>query len=276
MSPRGRIALLCAALLTGVAAGDDMAPKPAPQRVVHFYADDIEGPLLLLTAGELLVAQCKGKIRAQCTEAQRASASARPSIADQLKLMTLFRERVAVSLEKPVSSHEDMKTRLAGVAAELLIATDLYDRKLFARFGAVLQACPPPDAGEFRKSVSILVVDDLYRFAGASLEAFTQARLEIEAEEAALAQRIRKEWAMEDCKAALELGETLMQFMYTKVEPWFTDPELQMDGDERRGRDARFLFLAAYELESRVNPGLRGKFLELNRKNGIAESGLTN
>lgn len=276
MPRHGRFALLCALLLSCAASGEDAAPQAVPERVVHFYADDIEGPLLLLSAGELLVDQCKGKIREQCTEAQRKSAGDQVSIRAQLDLMTLFREQVAASLEKPVSSYEDMRTRLKGIAEELLVATDRYDRKLFARFGAVLKACPPQEVEEYRRDLNIFVVNDLYRFPARSVVEFTEVRLEVEAEEAALAERIRKEWPPEECKAALELGETLLQFMYTKVQPWYTDPELDLDRDQRRGRDAQFLILAAYELESRVNPGLRAKFLELNRKNGIAEAGLTN
>jgi len=276
VSRHGRIALLCALLGTGVAADDEMAPKPVSERVVHFYADDIEGPLLLLASGELLIEQCKGRIRAQCSEAQRSSARDRVSIRAQLDLMTLFRERVAVSLDKPVSGYEDMTTRLKGIAEELLIATDGYDRKLFARFGAVLKACPPQGVEEYRRDLNIFVVNDLYRFPGRPIEEFTEVRLELEAEETALAERIRQEWPAGECQAALELGEALMQFMYVKVQPWYTDPELDLDRDQRRARDAQFLVLAAYELESRVNPGLRARFMELNRKNGIAESGLIN
>ena len=56
--------------------------------------------------------------------------------------------------------------------------------------------------------------------------------------------------------------------MYIKLEPWMENPDLVATPDELRGRGTQFLILAAFELETRVNPEVSSKLRELNRKYG--------
>ena len=263
----GRIILACLLLATSAGqAHRARAETPAPAREVRFHAEGLERPLLLIRAANQLVRQCATRFRAQCSEAQIQTASSPVSVVDYLDLLTTFGARVDQDSAKPLENYEQLQVRLAAVGTLLLEEASQYDRKLFARFGATLRVCPPTDVAEYRKSLSQLQELDLRRFAALADDDYASSLANIELEEASLAEVIRRDWSAEECAAARTLGDTLLQLLYQKLKPWtgaVRDPPKE---DEARGATAQFLFLAAFELESRVNPGVQAQILEKRRQ----------
>jgi hypothetical protein len=263
----GRIALACVVLATLAGQGHRVcAETPVPAREVRFHAEGLERPLLLIRAANQLVRQCATRFRAQCSEKQIQTASSSVSVVDYLDLLTTFGAHVDQDPAKPVESYEQLQARLAAVGSLLLEEASQYDRKLFARFGATLRVCPPADVAEYRKSLAQLQELDLRRFAALADDDYSIALAHIELEETSLAEVMRRDWSSGDCVAARTLGDTLLQLLYQKLKPWMDVPRAPPNEDEARSATAYFMFLAAFELESRVNPGVQAQILEKRRQ----------
>jgi hypothetical protein len=94
-----------------------------------------------------------------------------------------------------------------------------YDRRLLARYGGTLRACPGDYAAAQRASLAEQIRIDLAGFQALASDELPAAINAIAREEAAIAEAWQQSPAG-DCAAARELGEFLMQLMHSKLQPW--------------------------------------------------------
>jgi hypothetical protein len=203
-------------MLAGAAAAAP-ANESAESRAARFYAAGLEAPLLYIRNGVMLVKACATRLRRGCDKQQRELADNDRTLL-LLDQLSLFPRPDALDPGLGIRRPQELRQKISETSAALFRAASEYDRMLFARYGATLQACPNEDAAEFRKSLETLVRVDLTAFQLLVGEDLVKAVESLERDEAAIAAGLRQSPA--DCVAARRLGEYLMQLMDSKLQPW--------------------------------------------------------
>jgi hypothetical protein len=203
--------------LASSAAGD-LATATPDTRAANFYAADLELPLLRMRAGATLVESCIGRLRRACNAEQRKHATDRRTIA-LLDELSLFPQRLTEDVTAGIAKPRDLEAAIRAASTELQREARIYDRQLFARFGATLRACPHDAETHYRESFDELVRLNLTGFQSLAGEDLEQAKREIARDESALVEVLRQ-MPVEDCVAARTSGEFLMELMHSKLQPW--------------------------------------------------------
>jgi hypothetical protein len=281
MIGRRALMIIACAGFAASAAPADSAVDPAKVRAATFYAAGLELPLMELRRGVLLARSCHGRLRLACTREQRALAASSHTLA-LLDALTLFPERPADDPGDRAMSATALRERIIESGARLMRTAADYDRALIARYGAALRVCPGDFGPGYRESLEALTAVDLRQFQGLDGADYDAARRQISDAEAAVADALRTQPA-EDCAAALDLGQLLMEMMNAKLEPWTRenrrmadanrpfdfDAALKPPADDSPTRDiatsiaGNFVTLVATELQLTVFPetGARVKAL---------------
>jgi hypothetical protein len=216
MSARIVWLLLCASAALSAQGTIQGTPE---SRAAHYYADGLERPLLRIRAGARLIATCDSMPRA-CSDRQR-KMSHEHSVLTLLDALTLFPQRLPEDAASAPERPRDLKRRLGETYAALMREAGEYDRKLFARYGAALEACPAPEdqTATYRAQLDELLHIDLAGFQALDTEEGARALLAVNQEQAVQAVRLRA-LPVEDCAAIRRLGEYLMQLMHPKLRHW--------------------------------------------------------
>jgi hypothetical protein len=135
-----------------------------------------------------------------------------------LDALTLFPQRLDADPVASVAKPKDLRQKIQGTSAALLQAAGEYDARLFARYGATLAACPYETPTTYSQSLEMLVQLDLGSFQALGPDV-PSATTRIAEETAALAEKWRQS-PVEDCLAARQVGENLMELMAFKLQPW--------------------------------------------------------
>ena len=191
--------------------------ESATERAARFYAADLERPLLQLRTGAALIQTCATRLRSACNAQQRKAG--RQEVLTLLDALTLFPQRLEADPSVGVKRARELERKIGDASAGLLREAEAYDRRLFARYGAALRACPDEYSAGVRDSLEELQRVNFTGFqalAGDELAAATEATAR---EESALAETLRS-WPTENCVAARKMGEYLMQLMFSKLQPW--------------------------------------------------------
>jgi len=198
------------------AAADQGRAVPAP--VVHYYAAGLESPLLELRRGSMLLDACADRLKRVCSKQQRtlAANSRTLTLLDEL---TLFPQRPAEDVAAGITKARELKERTTATGEALWREATAYDRLLLARYGATLRACPDEAAAAQRASLDELIRLNLTGFQALVGDELASATDEITRSESAIATGLQGGPA-EDCVAARDLGEYLMQLMYAKLQRW--------------------------------------------------------
>jgi hypothetical protein len=268
MNRLAAIACLLPAALCAVALAADQKADPKADmkaRVARYYADGLEIPLLAMHTGTLVISECADRFAAECSERQK-MAAAPDSESEILDLLTLFPLHVTSTPESRAKNYAEMRERLAWLSDQMLIHTASYDLLLFSRYGATLRACPQKDVAEWRESLQHMAAIEFKQFVGLEGQDLKDAVEKMVLEDIRLAGVIQRDWAPGECVAAQETGLTLLQFMYTKLEPWMPGGKHPEGSDVRRGAVAEFLYSAAIELESMVNPSVKEQIIALDKR----------
>jgi hypothetical protein len=222
MSFRLAIALL-ASSLTAQAVADE-TPEA---RAARYYAEGLERPLLQLRTGAMLIEACKQRLREACDDEQLEPAT-ESHLLTLLDALTLFPQRLDADPGAQITKARDLRKKFRNTSTELLREAGDYDRKVFARFGATLLACPPDEEQpDYGAALETLFVVDLVGFQGMRLDDVPGQQI-AQLEES---QREAEKWRQlprEDCIAARKVGEYLMQLMHSKLRPW-SSPETTVD-----------------------------------------------
>lgn len=213
-----RLAFLLIACAISAAA----ANETATMRAARFYAAGLELPLLQLRNGVMLVQACSDRLRRACDEEQRELATNNRALL-LLDELTLFPQRPAQDPAAGVSKPRELRQKISEASAALLQAAGEYDRNLFSRYGATLRACPNDDAATFRQSLDELIRVDLTGFQSLAGEDLARATESIARDEESIAAGLRQ--SPDDCVAARNLGEYLLQLMDSKLQPWSGEKE---------------------------------------------------
>jgi hypothetical protein len=207
-----RLALLILSCTVSVAAAET-----AEVHAARFYAAGLELPLLQIRNGVMLVQACSRHLRRGCDAQQRELAANNRALL-LLDELTLFPQRPTQNPAAGISKPRELQQKISEASAALLRAAGEYDRNLFARYGATLRACPNDDVAVFRISLEELVRINLTGFQSLADDDLARAIESIERDEESIAARLRQ--SPEDCVAARNLGEYLMQLMDSKLQPW--------------------------------------------------------
>ena len=265
--------LLTALLLAGAIGGTTAAGDENPEaRAARYYAQGLELPLLRMREGAMLVQACQGRLRGGCEKEQIRLATGNHVLA-LLDALTLFPQRLDADPLASVSKPRDLRQKIQGTSAALLQTAGEYDGKLLARYGATIAACPYETPTINSGSFETLVRLDLGSFQALGPELAT-ATGRIAEETNSLADQWRKAPA-EDCIAARNLGENLMELLAFKLQPWSQeaapvyDHELTFDQPKKEAPPAKspaqdrelahavagnFVAVVATELQLRVFP----------------------
>jgi len=208
-----RLAFLIFACAVSAAAADESAKV----RAARFYATGLELPLLEIRNGVILVQACRKRLRRGCDKEQRELAANNHALL-LLDELTLFPQRPAQDPVAGIGKPQELQQKISETGAALMRAAGEYDRNLLARYGATLRACPNDDVAEFRQSLEELVRVDLTGFQSLAGEELAHAIESIARDEESIAATLRQ--SPEDCVAARNLGEYLMQLMDSKLQPW--------------------------------------------------------
>jgi hypothetical protein len=219
--------------LLAFAASAAATEETAEVRAARFYAAGLEIPLLQIRNGMMLVQACTGRLRRGCDGQQRELAANNRALL-LLDELTLFPQRPAQDPATGIQKGRELRRKIDDASAELLRAAGEYDRKLFARYGATLRACPDDDAPGFRTSLEELVRLDLAGFQSLAGDDLARAIESIARDEESIATTLRR--SPQDCVAARKLGEYLMQLMDSKLQPWSGEKQ-RIEGAEN---DFRF------------------------------------
>jgi hypothetical protein len=265
------IACLVLALPWAAALAADQKPD-IPARVARYYAADLEPALIAMRVGTMLISECADRFASECTAGQKRAAAGKESGFELLDLLTLFPLRVNLTAGVPSKTYAQLRERLATTSDLVLSQAASYDLRLFARYGATLRACPPKDVAEWRESLQSMQAIDLKHFMRLTKEQLDSAVEQMVLEEIQLAEVIQRDWAPGECAAAQETGLTLLQYMYTKLEPWMPGAEYPDGSDVRRGAAGDFVQSVAIELEMMVNPGVREQILAIGKRRSEARS----
>jgi hypothetical protein len=186
--------------------------------VAQYYAAGLELPLLELRRGAMLLQACADRLKRACSKQQRtlATESRTLTLLDEL---TLFPQRPADDFGAGITKARELKDRIAATSDALWREATAYDRLLFARYGATLRACPDEAAAAQRASLDELIRLDLTGFQTLDGDERAHATDEIARNESAIVAELER-GAAEDCVAARDLGEYLMQLMYAKLQRW--------------------------------------------------------
>jgi hypothetical protein len=189
-----------------------------PTAVAHYYAAGLELPLLELRRGAMLLDACAERLKRACSRQQRtlAADSRTLTLLDEL---TLFPQRPADDVASGVTKARELKERIAATSDALWREAIAYDRLLLARYGATLRACPNEAAAAQRASLEELIRLDLTGFQALAGDELARATDEIARNELAIATDLQRGPA-DDCAAARDLGEYLMQLMFAKLQRW--------------------------------------------------------
>lgn len=264
-----------ALLLFIVAASAAAAAETPKARAARFYAAGLELPLIQLRNGLMLVQACSDRLRRACDAQQRELAANSHSLL-LLDELTLFPQRPTQDPAAGISKARELRVKISETSAAFLKIAGEYDRNLFARYGATLQACPYDDTAKFSQSLKELVRVNLTAFQAMAGEDLDEAIESISRNEESIAASLRQ--SPEDCVAARDLGEYLMQLMDAKLQPWsgekkrvenapnnfeFGKPKVvEPTDDEKRRRDrelahavaGNFVTVIATELQLTVFP----------------------
>lgn len=256
-----RFALPLFALLVGAGAAQaaDAESAGAAARAARYYAFGLQAPLLEIRAGAQIVAACHRRFRAQCSGQHREAGDRARLALEYLDALTLFPERSPANPAANLKKYADVVAALDATHESILHAALEYDRALFARYGAALNACPPGNPAEYRQSLELLELLDLRMF-GVNLYEHATVLMAITDEESRLGATFNEMVPAQDCVATRQLGELLLTMLAAKLAPWSGEPKDAPDADATRAIAHEFLFQAATELELIVNPESRGKF----------------
>lgn len=200
------------------AAGAESAGESPQIHAARYFAAGLEQPLLEMRKGAQLLLICTARLRKACSREQRQLAASSRTIA-LLDELTLFPQRPTADPAAGVTQAADLKARIAAVSTELTRTAYDYDRRLLARYGAVLRTCPGETDAAHRASLEALTVVDLQAFQGLEGADYERARQELAGAEAQATETLRAMPA-EDCRAALVAGQLLMELLNGKVQPW--------------------------------------------------------
>jgi hypothetical protein len=257
------IACLCLALPCAAAA-DAKAEQKA--RIARYYAADLEPALLAVRIGIMIVSQCADRFASECTDGQKGAAADKASKFAILDLLTLFPTRVDLKFDDPDRTYAQMRETLSAMTDEVLKLAANWDLLLFARYGATLRACPPPDAADWRRDVAIFQGAEFTHFRLLSDREREDEIARMVIEELRLRDVIKKEWTPDECTAAQETGVKLLEHLYGKLQPWMANGTYPEGRDVRRDATIVFLQSAAIELETLVNPGVREQLKALRKR----------
>jgi hypothetical protein len=171
-----------------------------------------------MRAGATLVESCVGRLRRACNAEQRKLAAGNRTIA-LLDELTLFPQRLTEHPTPGIAKPRDLEAAIRAASTELQREARIYDRQLFARFGATLRACPHEGETHYRESLDELVRLNLTGFQALAGEDLEQAKKAIALDESALVETLRQV-PVEVCVAARTAGEFLMELMHSKLQPW--------------------------------------------------------
>lgn len=202
------------------AAAADESPKV---RAARFYAAGLELPLLQIRNGLMLVQACGGRLRRACDKQQRELAANNRAL-HLLDELTLFPQRPVQDPAAGISKPDELRQKISEASVALLGAAGEFDRTLFARYGATLRACPNDDVAVFRQSLEDLVRVDLTGFQAMAGDELATTIESIARDEESIAVTLRQ--SPEDCVAARDLGEYLLQLMDSKLQPWSGEKKL--------------------------------------------------
>lgn len=270
----GRMKRVLTALLLagGFAAGAGAADETSETRAARYYAQGLEQPLLRMREGAMLVQACQGRLRRACEKEQIELATGNHVLV-LLDALTLFPQRLDGDPLASIAKPRDLRQKIQGTSAALLQTAGEYDDKLFARYGATLAACPYEIPTTYSESLETLVQLDLGSFQALGPEV-TATAARIADETTSLAEKWRQS-PIEDCLAARNLGENLMELMAFKLQPWSPesapvyDHELTFDQPKKEAPPAKspardrelahavagnFVAVVATELQLRVFP----------------------
>jgi hypothetical protein len=264
------IACVATAVDSRAAESDEPAPRA---RAARFYAAGLELPLLEMRKGALLLQICRTRLRGACSREQRRAARNRTvALFDEL---TLFPQLAAMEPPARVTKDGDLREQIVVTSAALMHAAGEYDRALIARYGAALRTCPGDSDiayGESLEALTTIVLRDFQGLEGTDYDAARHALADAETQAAAALRALPDD----DCRAALTLGQLLMEMMSAKLRPWTpeyrrvanADQELnfEFDAASRAARDAApsydfaiavegsFVAMVATELQLTVFP----------------------
>jgi len=225
---QNRLALLM--VLTAATAADSAGGETPAMHAARFYATGLEQPLQQIRSGALLVQSCTARLRRACTKQQREMAANNRSL-ELIDALSLFPPRP----EDPVAGitkARELKERISATSTALLREAGVYDRLLFARYGATLRSCPGAEAATYRESLEELVRINFTGFQALAGDDLARANEALTRDEAAAAESLRQ-LPPEDCVAAQQLGEYLMQLMHSKLQPW-SGEDLRVANQEHR------------------------------------------
>jgi hypothetical protein len=255
--------------LIGIAAAPAAEKPPDFSRAVAFHAEDLRHPLLALRGGVMVLQECEVRLREKCSAAQREAAAAGQWTLRLLDTLTLFPENMSRDPAAPAVTYDQMRERLSYLREEQLIATQQYDKKLFARFGAALRICPPEKKDEYQEYLANMKDLDLRVFGGLTIDKFALELAAIDKDEVVLAGKL-KAWPTAECINARRVGHELLNAMYSKLEPWM-EKKPPEDQDFARGVTEQFLLSAAARLEFRVNAATKEKWREIGKERTAAK-----
>jgi hypothetical protein len=232
-------------LLSGgeqVAWGSDADTLAAD--AARYYANGLQAPLLQIRTGAVIVETCKKRLRSSCSKRHRLAADKAPYTIEYLDALTLFPRRLTSDPSATLRKYADVVGALDAVNAEVIRAARDYDRALFDRYRATLQACPPENLAQYHESLDALEQLDVRAFGAAAPSSVENS----------------PPATTDACAAARDFGELLMTMMSAKLEPWRRGADALPDPEATRSIANQFLFEVATELQVTVDPDSRSTF----------------